>query len=369
MFRPVESTCVARPPEFLADIPRIVDVIGYASLHRDAPERFRVGGAGAVCYYGPAACAPLVGTELAGWADGLFAHVAATVPPELEDFRVTYAGTSWRVCRDAGGDYGEQWMFRRLPDVPPRLADLHADRPAIRTLLEGPWLNDGGLVLLCGLTGQGKTTLASATVRSRLELFSGRCVTVEDVIEAPLEGVWGRGTCRQVRAEYDTQARRKEGFAGGVRRAYRLLPAVRPAILYIGEVRDVETATEVIKAAANGMLVVTTIHAGNIASALVRLLTLGQYGLGNAAADSLAAGLRLVAHHSLTLAPDMAGWQRGRFAGTAIVSTGQGSELANTLATQRLNNIAAILEYQSAQMQRVASQPMPCEALLKALAR
>lgn len=358
-------------PRTLADIPRIVDLIGYTSLRPDAPARFKLGGEGAVCYYGPSACVPLAGTELSDWMDALLAQVQSTIPPDAEDFRLTFDGVSFRACRDRSGAYGEQIMLRRLPDLPPTLADLRMEIPAVRTLLEGAWLNGGGLVLLCGLTGQGKTTLASATIRTRLERFAGRCVTVEDVIEVPLEGKWNSGTCRQIRVEYGAPGTRADtdGFVGGVRRAYRMLPAANPAILYIGEVRDVETAAEVIKAAANGMLVVTTIHAGNVASALVRLFALGQTAFGSAAADSLATGLRVIVHNSLVLNPGIAGWGRGHFRGSAIVSSGPSSELANLIRAQRLIGIPAVQEFQSGHLARASASPMTCESLLRALSR
>lgn len=358
-----------RGPCELEDLPRIIDLVGYASLREDAPAGLRLGGAGAVCYYGPAACAELQGTALEGWVDDLFAHVARTVPAGVEDFRVTFAGLAFRGCRDHSADYGEQLTFRRLPSAPPQLSDLRMEVPAIRTLLEGPWLNHGGLVLLCGLTGQGKTTIAGAAVRSRLEAYAGRCVTVEDVLEQPLEGIWGRGTCRQIRVDYETQDSRRFGFAGAVRRAYRSLPATRPAVLYIGEVRDVETATEVIKAAANGMLVITTIHAGDVMSALMRLLALGQQSLGSAAADALAAGVRIVAHHSLDLRPDMVGWGRGVFQGSAVVSNGNSSEVANLIRSQRLPMLNSVLSYQMTHLNQATARPLPAADLLRALCK
>lgn len=359
----------AAPPSTLADLPRIIDLVGYASVREDAGVRIAAGGRGAHCYFGPPSCAPLVGTELEAWVDGLFAHVERTIPPHEEDFRITYNGHAFRGCRDPSGDYGEHLTFRRLPAAPPSLSDLSMSIPAIRTLLEGAWLNSGGLVLLCGLTGQGKTTIAGATVRTRLETFHGRCVTVEDVIEMPLEGVWGRGTCRQIRVDYETTDPRRHGFPGAVRRAYRSLPATRPAVLYIGEVRDVETATEVVKAAANGMLVITTIHAGDVMSALMRLLTLAQQSLGSSAAESLAAGLRIVAHHTLDLRPDVVGWDRGRFTGTALVSTGGTSDVANIIKAGRFAALSQPESFQMTHLRAATLRPVPCEELLRVLSK
>lgn len=352
-----------RPPTDPDDLDRISDLVYYEDVSASEPQA--VGGAGAFCYYGPAEAAHLGGTTLAGWVDGLRDHVSTTHRGE-EDFRVEYLGSAWRACRDVD-ERSTQVMLRRLPRATPALKDLRLSEGSIRELMLAPWLNDGGLVLISGLTGQGKSTIAGAMVHSRLIKFGGRCVAVNDVSELPLEGVHGPGTCREIVVDYKTTQARAHGFSGAIRRAYRSFPATRPALLFIGEVRDVETAHEVVKAAANGMLVITTIHAYDETAALMRLLSLAEQSMGEAASQSLAQALRLVLHHSLTLDPDQAGWSRGQFRGSAMVCDGPSHRLGHLIRKQEYSQMPAVWQHQNARL-RVASQNgTPAGAILREL--
>lgn len=352
------------------DIDRIIDLYGYPLTERDSP--LPSGGAGAYCYYGSPHLAKLGGTGLENWADGLLiAALAASNERGIprEDFRLTYQGRSYRVLRE-DSERGCHLSLRRLASDTPRLALLASDTPAVRTLLEAPWLNDGGLILFSGLTGQGKTTWAGATVRTRLEMYGGRCLGVEDVAEMPLEGIWNGGSCRQLEVDYHHPDPFRRGFAGAVRRAYRGMPATRPAILLIGEVRDTETAEEVVKAAANGMLVLTTIHAADPIGAIMRLNALAEQTMGaEGAAANLAHALRMSIHHSVTLLPQVKGWGRGRYTGSALVSTGPSSAVGNALRKGRFTALNGELEFQATQMLNASFQQPTADKLLANLAR
>src|SRR5690606_29113191 len=131
------------------------------------------------------------------YADRLYEEVKQRFPQD-EEFIIDFEGRVWRGSRDFN-NLTTEIGFRRMPSDVPRLADLSFDQPLTPALLEGTWLNDGGIVVLCGLNGQGKTTCAGATIRSRLERFGGRAVTVEDLLELPLENRFGSGVCRQLR--------------------------------------------------------------------------------------------------------------------------------------------------------------------------
>lgn len=348
------------PPSTLEDLDRIIDLY-YYEQSPPGREDIACGGAGSYCYFGPSDRAELGGTELAGWTDAFAAHIRQHHAGK-EDFRAMFDGRAFRVCRDDSN--GELLSIRRLPTTTPVIGDLKMDQPAIRELLLAPWLNDGGLVLFCGLTGQGKTTWASGTVRSRLEKYGGRCVAVEDVSELPLEGGWGRGSCHQIVVDYETTDRLKHGFAGAIRRAYRSLPATRPAILYIGEVRDAETAEEVVKAASNGMLVVTTIHGGDPAAGLMRLISLAETAMGESARLAIGQALRLVVHNSLTLRPDTTGWKRGSFVGTALVSDGPAHPVANLIRQGNYVQVAGVVDGQRMHIDRASKNGTPAVTLL-----
>lgn len=344
----------------MIDIEKVIDLYYY----EDAPIGFESGGAGAYCYAGAPSAQPLAGTDAAGWVDRLAGFIASRHPAD-EDFRVEFDGMAFRACRCRDRDGGNtQISLRRLPSQTPRLDDLTITPSGVTKLLMSPALNDGGLILFSGLTGQGKSTLASATIRSRMEKFGGRGVSVEDVLEVPLEGVWASGSFRQIRVDYDASDSRSAGFAGAVRRAYRSLPATRPAMLYIGEVRDTETATEVVKAAANGMIVVTTIHAGSPVMAVMRLIGLAEADMGEVAAMSVAQSLRVVAQSSLVLRPDVTGWKRGTFDVQVLASDGPASPVGAQVARRQYAQMTGLQEGQQAALARIGALPTRSGAAL-----
>lgn len=356
----------ARPhdaPALIADVPRIIDLYGYLRVGSGA--RLRSGGEGAYCYYGPSTLSPIAGTELEGWVDELYGRIDRELPQDVEDFRFSHGGVHFRGCRETN-EYGQHVSLRMLPNDVPRLSDLNFVTPAARTLLSGAWLHEG-LIVFCGLTGQGKTTLAGATSRTRLETYGGRMAGVEDVLEMPLEGVWGPGSCRQLQVNYADPNPQRRGFTGAVRRAYRVLPATRPAYLYLGEVRDGETAEEAIKAGSNGMLVITTIHAGDPISAMTRLITLGKERLGEAAYDAVAQSVRLIVHSRLDLSPTTTGWKRGRFATDILASHDHTSPVANVIRSGKINMLGQPLDYQRRHLEASRLHPKPESELLRLL--
>lgn len=350
------------------DLDAIIDLYYYESA--PGGSGLATGGDGAYCYTGGPQVQALAGTQMAQWVDDFAAHVRQSHRHDEEDFRVEYGRRAWRVCRcrDTDGD-NVQISMRRLPSATPTLDDLSVKPPGVLKLLMSPWLNDGGLVMFCGLTGQGKTTVAGATIRSRIEKFGGRGVGVEDVLELPLEGVWGSGSFRQIKVDYQTQNSRTFGFAGAVRRAYRSMPATRPAVLYIGEVRDTETAVEVVKAASNGMLVITTIHSGSPVMGLMRLINLAEASMGEAATMAVAQSLRMVVQSNLQLSRDAAtGWKRGTFDLNALVSDGPTHAIATQLAKMNYTQVANMQEAQHQKLVRLGAAPtMTASMLVKEL--
>lgn len=364
-----ESSLAAPEPKESPSLPdpsQIIDLYGY--LRVSAGDTLKAWGAGSYCYIGQPTLIPLGGTALESWADGVLA-AADAVSQGREDFLLVYDGMMYRGCRDEA-DRSVHVSLRRLPTSAPVLSDLQTDTPAMRRLLEGEWLNDGGLVMFAGLTGQGKTTWAGATIRSRLEQWGGRCVTVEDVTEMPLEGLWGPGSCRQMTVDYTHPDPQKRGFSGAMRRAYRSLPATRPAVLLVGEVRDTETAEEVVKAAANGMLVISTIHASDPVAAVMRLVSLSERAMGaEAALSNLGHGLRFVLHNQIRLNPTGKGWSRGRFSGTALVSSGHSAAVGHLIRSGKFNMLQSEIAFQAGHLAAATTTAVPLPKLLATICR
>jgi type II secretory ATPase GspE/PulE/Tfp pilus assembly ATPase PilB-like protein/ActR/RegA family two-component response regulator len=117
-----------------------------------------------------------------------------------------------------------------------------------------------GIIVVTGPTGSGKTTTLYGVIR---ELADGRVnvMTVEDPIEYELPTIT------------QTQVETKQGltFAAALRSILRQ----DPDVILVGEIRDRETAETTAQAAMTGHLVLATVHANDVVSAVPRLVDLG----------------------------------------------------------------------------------------------
>ena len=118
----------------------------------------------------------------------------------------------------------------------------------------------GGIILVTGPTGSGKTTTLYSTLKS-LATDQVNVCSIED----PIEMVEPAFNQMQVQHNIDLN------FASGLRALLRQ----DPDIIMVGEIRDLETANMAIQAALTGHLVLSTLHTNDAPSALTRLLELG----------------------------------------------------------------------------------------------
>jgi type II secretory ATPase GspE/PulE/Tfp pilus assembly ATPase PilB-like protein len=127
---------------------------------------------------------------------------------------------------------------------------------ALRRAIDAPY----GVVIVTGPTGSGKTTTLYAVLNEinspDLSIF-----TLEDPVEMPLAGI------RQ------TQIKEDVGLTFSA--ALRSLLRQDPDVILVGEIRDTETATLMIRAALTGHLVFTTLHTNDAPGAIPRLLDMG----------------------------------------------------------------------------------------------
>ena len=117
-----------------------------------------------------------------------------------------------------------------------------------------------GIVLATGPTGSGKTTTLYAAI-DRIRTGREKILTVEDPVEYELAGV------------PQVPVNEKVGVTFGT--ALRALLRQDPDVMFVGEIRDTETAEIATQAALTGHLVLSTLHTNDAPSALTRLLELG----------------------------------------------------------------------------------------------
>jgi len=141
-----------------------------------------------------------------------------------------------------------------------------------------------GVVLLTGPAGSGKTTTLYALLSGILARSSHRIhiITVEDPVESVLPGV----TQTQV------------NVPGGLTYAAALRSLLRqdPEVVMVGEIRDRETAEIVTQAGLTGHLVLSTLHGGDVASVIARLLEMGLEPYVVTSALKALLAMRLVRH-------------------------------------------------------------------------
>lgn len=184
-----------------------------------------------------------------------------------DEFTHEHEGMFFRGHWDRSVVDGHWVRLRKQRGDPPNLNALPSPLPfQIIDHLLAPELSPGGLVLVMGAPGSGKTTTASAMVVSRLRKFGGMAYTVEDPPEHPLNGWHGNGYCAQtsvVGADKDAEA-----WAKSLKGALRSQPAATPSILFVGEIREKGAAEIALQAAGNGFLVIATAFGADIPSGL-----------------------------------------------------------------------------------------------------
>ena len=120
--------------------------------------------------------------------------------------------------------------------------------------------NPHGIMLVTGPTGSGKSTTLY-TALSELNREDVNIITVEDPVEADLEGV----------NQVQVNPKANLTFASALRSILRQ----DPDIIMIGEIRDQETAQIAVQASITGHLVVSTLHTNSAASTITRLEDMG----------------------------------------------------------------------------------------------
>ncbi len=143
----------------------------------------------------------------------------------------------------------------------------------------------GGLVLIAGPTGSGKTTTVSALLRARAERVGGKFITLEDPVEHV--HVDNEGSFFEQRE----LGRDVASYAEGLREALHM----NPDVIAVQEIRESAAAETALSAALSGHLVVASMHAFSASTTPQRFLAVINPGMEDLGArDALASCLEAV---------------------------------------------------------------------------
>lgn len=185
-------------------------------------------------------------------------------PPQLQllkdklqvDASIAIKGLSRFRVNVCDGRGGLSLSLRVIPYDAPSLESLGIPQNMI-DLASKPY----GLILVTGPTGSGKSTTLAAFMDKINRERKKKIVTVED----PIEFVHSSKRCLVVQREVETNAR---SFAEATKNSMRQ----DPNIVLIGELRDLATIEEALRAAETGHLTFATLHSNTAASTITRII-------------------------------------------------------------------------------------------------
>jgi twitching motility protein PilT len=149
--------------------------------------------------------------------------------------------------------------IRRVRTQVPTFEDLGLPAETMRRIAGGAQ----GLVLVCGVTGSGKSTTLAAMIEHVNETRRCHIVTIEDPIEYLYRDKKAFINQREVGIDV-------EDF----RTALKYVVRQDPDVILIGEMRDQETFEAALAAAETGHLVFGTLHSSTVPATIGRILDL-----------------------------------------------------------------------------------------------
>lgn len=145
-----------------------------------------------------------------------------------------------------------------------------------------------GLVLVCGPTGQGKSTTLAAMIDHINSTRKSHIITIEDPVEFMHESKLSMVNQREV-------GKNTSSFSRALRSALR----EDPDIVLVGELRDLETMELAMETAQTGHLVFSTLHTNSAISTIDRIIDIFPMEQQNQVRATLADVLRGVVNQTL----------------------------------------------------------------------
>ncbi|MGD9250345.1 MAG: type IV pilus twitching motility protein PilT [Desulfobacterales bacterium] len=182
-------------------------------------------------------------------------------------------------------------VFREIPDTIMTIEQLK-----LPTVIGKLATLPRGLVLVTGPTGSGKSTTLAAIVHEANRSRKDHIITIED----PIEFVHQSQMCIVNHREVGLHTKT---FSSALRGALR----EDPDIILVGEMRDLETISLAVEAAATGHLVFSTLHTSSAPKTVDRVIEVFPHDQQEQMRSTLSDGLRAVVAQVLFKRVDIKG--------------------------------------------------------------
>jgi twitching motility protein PilT len=166
--------------------------------------------------------------------------------------------------------------IRALDPIPIPIEEIGFPNAVWGDIIKKQW----GLVLLTGITGAGKSTTVASLIDRIAQVRPCRIITLEDPIEYNLVSKSALISQREV-------GRDVPSYAQGLRDCLR----EDPDVIFVGEMRDRESATWTLTAAETGHLVFSTLHTRDARGTITRVLDMFPSNQIDEVASQLSLGL------------------------------------------------------------------------------
>jgi twitching motility protein PilT len=177
---------------------------------------------------------------------------------------------------------------RRVRSEIPTFEELRLPE-VMRTLAESP----RGLVLITGPTGTGKTTTIASMIGHINRSRRAHIVTIEDPIEVVHDDELSIIQQREVGLDTDS-------YSAALKHVVRQ----DPDVIFVGEIRDADSALSAIQAAETGHLVISTLHTIDCMETINRVLDLFPPQQAKEVRSSFAGALRGIVSQRLVTKAD-----------------------------------------------------------------
>lgn len=218
----------------------------------------------------------------------------ADTATEPRSFAVNVQGVRCRVQMVQDSTY-----HVRVPSNLIHFSKLGMPRSLCDRMLSGE-LDTGGLVVVCGSYGSGKTSTVNAVVRERIEHRGGYALVMGNPIEYEYAGFHGSTAQPGYIEQIDLVGL---DLTSEIKASMRNFPAGAVSILAYPELIGSDGVGEMLRAANRGNLVFADMHALNIEASIINLVSMGEQDHESYSRELLGNSLRVVIHQKMVAAP------------------------------------------------------------------